>query len=58
MKRISFQNAKYLKHVGKLANIKVSFSCNFYAIYMRDFVFESVESALRFIREDSRSLAA
>lgn len=56
--RISYMKAKYLKHAGKLVDIKVSFAHDFKLIFMRNFVFSSFESALHFIREDSHNLVA
>lgn len=57
--RITYVQAKYLKHAGDLIDAKVSLHerDGITCIHIRDYEFETFEPALRFLQEDSRGIA-
>lgn len=57
---ITSTNAAYLKHVGKLSNVKVSLTIRDGkpVIQMRDREFYTFTSALHYLQEDARALAS
>lgn len=56
MKKISFSDAQYLKHIGKLNNTKVTLEIleSGPVVYIQDFEFYTFQQALRFLQEDAR----
>lgn len=53
-----FQQAKYLKHIGKLNDTKITFSNlnGRMVIYIQDREFFDFQAALRFLQEDARNI--
>lgn len=52
MKNLTFAQAKYLKHAGSLVDVKVTLrpTDDGVEIYIRDFVFYSFQSVIRFLQ--------
>ena len=58
MRNIPFPQVKYLKHVGKLIDVKVSICIRdgIVCLHMRDYEFVAFEPALRFLQEQARDI--
>ena len=56
--RMPYQQVKYLKHVGKLIDNKVTICIRdgIVCLHIADFEFVAFEPALRFLQEQSRNI--
>lgn len=56
--KITFAQAKYLKHAGNQIDVKVTAHTRdgIVCLHIRDFEFETFEGALRFLQEASREI--